>query len=265
MNAWANLHISGQPNTFLALGVADAAACWSCQDFLKAVRTGIEPTHPSAEAHCAATGVLNAVGPGYSAPAVKAEAAELQGLSLDAGSMAGFTAVSGVDLTAGSVTRPQQAAAPTTTTAETVIELLEGGVVVETAGRRVVYTAEPPDPAPKRRRPGYKLPQIEAAPERLALYRCRSLEILPDRLRSETAKHAGASCGVVFLPYAPGAARGLLGGLALVGHWLAFFCARGRLRFVDGHRARGDRVVASLADYAENASYSGEARYRLCE
>jgi hypothetical protein len=34
---------------------------------------------------------------------------------------------------------------------------------------------------------------------------------------------------------------------------------------VDGHRARGDRVVASLADYAENASYSGEARYRLCE
>jgi hypothetical protein len=32
--------------------------------------------------------------------------------------------------------------------------------------------------------------------------------------------------------------------------WLAFFCAPGRLRFVDGHRARGDRVVASLADYA---------------
>ena len=232
------------------------------------MRTGIEPTHPSAEAHCAATGVLNAVGPGYSAPAVKAEAAELQGLSLDAGSMAGFTAVSGVDLTAGSVTRPQQAAAPTTTTTETVIELLEGGVVVETAGRRVVYTAEPPDPAPKRRRAGYKPPQTEAAPERLALYRCRSLEILPDRLRSDTAKHAGASCGVVFLPYAPDVAPGLLGGRALVGHCCvapAFFCAPGRLRFVDGHRARGDRVVASLADYAENASYSGEARYRLCE
>jgi hypothetical protein len=71
---------------------------------------------------------------------------------------------------------------------------------------------------------------------------------------------------VVFLPYAPGAAPGLLGGLALVGHWLAFFCGPGRLRFVDGHRARGNRVVASLADYAEkNAGYSGEARYRLCE
>ena len=227
------------------------------------MRTDIEPTHPSAEAHCAATGVLNAVGPGYSEPAVEAEAAELQGLSLDAASMAGFTTVSGVDLTAGSVTRPQQAAAPTTTTTETVIELLEDGVVVETAGRRVVYTAEPPNPAPKRRR--HRPPQTAPAPERLALHRCRSLELLPDRLRSETAKHAGASCGVVFLPYAPGAAPGLLGGLALVGHWLAFFCAPGRLVFVDGHRARGDRVVASLADYAVNPSYSGEARYRLCE
>jgi hypothetical protein len=227
---------------------------------LKAVRTGIEPTHPSAEAHCAATGVLNAVGPGYSEPAVKAEAAELQGLSLESGSMAGFTAVSGVDLTAGSFTRPQQAAAPTTTTTETVIELLEDGVVVETVGRRVVYTAEPPGPAPKRRRTGYT-----ATPERLALYHCPSLEKLPGRLRSVTAKHAGASCGVVFLPYVPGVAPGLLGGLALVGHWLAFFCAPGRLRFVDGHRVRGDRVVASLADYAENAGYSGEARYRLCE
>ena len=230
---------------------------------MKAVRTGIEPTHPSAEAHCAATGVLYAVGPGYSEPAVKMEA-ELQGLSLDAGSMAGFTAVSEVDLTAGSVNRPQQAAAPTTTTTETVIELLEDGAVVETAGRRVVYTAEA-GPAPKRCRVGYKPPQTEAAPQRLALHRCRSLELLPDRLRSDTAKHAGASCGLVFLPYAPSVATGQLGGLALVGHWLAFFCAPGRLRFVDGHRARGDRVVGSLEDYAVNPSYSGEARYRLCE
>ena len=142
------------------------------------MRTGAEPTRPSRDAHCAATAVLNAAGPGYSAPAVKAEAVELRALSLDAGSVAGCTVPSGFDLTAGSAGRPRLAAAPTTTTTESVIELPEDGVEVETPFRRVVHAAEP-GPAPGRRRAGYRPPQTPAAPDRLALHCCQSLDLLP--------------------------------------------------------------------------------------
>jgi hypothetical protein len=227
----------------------------------------VEPTRPSSEAHCATAATLNAFGPGYSDSTVKVEQPdiELQELSLDASSVEGFTQESSFDLTAGSNGRPQLAVVPTRTTTEPIIELHDDGVVVETFGQRIVYTAEERNQTPKRRRKE----QTMAQPDRLPLYRCRRLEFLPGKLKSETSKRPGkASCGVVLLPYATPTEE--LGGRLLIGHWVAFFCEEGvgsscRLLFVDGQREVGGRVHSSLSHYMANPNYSGEARYRLCE
>ena len=239
-------------------------ALYRAQDIEKTMRTGVEPSQPSAACHAPNVATLNAIGPGFSEPSVKAEAssdgAELQLLSLDASSVHGFTTATSFDLTGGTTCRPVQLGQPVHTTTEPLFEL-DDDLVVEGTTRRAVSAVA----SSKLTRSSAR---NELEPGRLSM-RSTKLDVLVRRLKAETStiRQSKVSCGRVLLPYTNLPEEELSGRL-LIGHWIAFYCdARpesSRVLFIDGHRERGHRVFEQV-DGLENDGYKSHCYYLLCE